>query len=145
MESANKNIRSNINSRLAATKKKDWVKLVPGIIKGLNKTSFTDWRAPKTPKDIVNMSPKDQKKISHETYEKKKKRNEKIPGAKIAPLKVGEWVRIALEAKVKGLKLGPKGPKQKWSGKTYQVTKVSNTEMYTLKGLARRRFKRYWL
>ena len=59
--------------------------------------------------------------------------------------KVGEWVRIALEAKVKGLKLGPKGPKQKWSGKTYQVTKVSNTEMYTLKGLARRRFKRYWL
>ncbi len=91
------------------------------------------------------MSPQAQVKLSKETYVKKKARNQKKPGARLKPLEVGAWVRIALEGKVKGAKIAAKGPKQKWSSKTYQVTKVSKTEMYTLSKLPKRRFARYWL
>ena len=64
----------------------------------------------------------------------------------MAKLEVGSWVRIALEGKVKGVKMAAKGPKQKWSSKTYEIMKVTEkTEMYTLAGLPKRRFARYWL
>ena len=77
---------------------------------------------------------------------KKKARNQKLPGAKLAKLEVGSWVRIALEGKVKGVKMAAKGPKQKWSSKSYEITNVTpKTEMYTLGGLPKRRFARYWL
>ena len=146
VESANKNIRNNINSRLAATKSNNWVRLVSKIVSGWNNTSFTDWRAPRTPLDIVRLSPQAQVKLAKETYVKKKARNQKLPGAKLKKLEVGSWVRIALEGKVKGVKMAAKGPKQKWSSKTYEITKVTEkTEMYTLAGLPKRRFARYWL
>lgn len=146
VESANKEIRTNINSRLAAIKSKNWVRLVSKIVNGWNNTSFTDWRAPRTPLEIVQLSPQAQVKLAKETYVKKKKRNQKLPGAKLARLKVGSWVRIALEGKVKGAKMAAKGPKQKWSSKSYEITKVTEkTEMYTLGGLPKRRFARYWL
>ena len=111
VESMNKNLRTNINSRLAASKKKNWVRLVAAIVHGLNNTSFTDWRAPQTPVEIVKLSPKAQTAFAKKTYALKSKRNQKLPGAKLAKLEVGSWVRIALEGKVKGMKMGAKGPK----------------------------------
>ena len=145
VESANKNIRMNINSRLAASKSKNWVNLVSKMIGGLNNTSFTDWRAPMTPREVVKLSPAKQVALAKKTYVKKKERNIKKPGAKLKALEIGAWVRIALEGKVKGAKIGAKGPKQRWSSKTYQVVKVSKTEMYTLSSMPKRRFARYWL
>lgn len=95
------------------------MRLVNKIVTGLNTTSFTDWRAPRTPIEVVKLSPQAQKKLAKETYVKKQARNQKLPGAKLKALEVGSWVRIALEGKVKGVKMAAKGPKQKWSSKTY--------------------------
>ncbi len=72
-----------------------------------------------TPLEVVKLSPKDQTKLAKKTYVLKQKRNQKLPGPNLKVLEVGSWVRIALENKSKGVKMAAKGPKQKWSSKTY--------------------------
>ena len=98
-----------------------------------------------TPAEVLKLSPKEQTALAKKTYVKKKERNQKLPGAKLKALEVGSWVRIALEGKVKGQKMGAKGPKQKWSAKVYEIVKRSKTNMYTLSSLPKRRFARYYL
>ena len=46
---------------------------------------------------------------------------------------------------MKGAKMEKKGPKAKWSAKSYEITKMSKAQMYTLKGLNKRRFNRILL
>ena len=70
-------------------------------------------------------------------------RNAKKPGARLKQIEVGTYVRIALTPKIKGAAIEQKGPKPKWSGKSYEVVKRSKTDMYTLSGLPKRRFSRY--
>jgi len=88
---------------------------------------------------MVKFSPKKQKQLFFNHRKAKQDRNAKRPGAKIS-IKVGDWVRVALETKAKGETMKKKGPKQKYSSKSYQVEKISKNNMYKLDGLPHRRF-----
>ena len=112
-------IRSNINSSLAASGSKNWMGVWKKVVNGLNASPFTDWRKPQSPNDILKLSPAEIKTMAKTNYAEKKKRNDKPSKANVKQVSPGDWVRIALESKDKGRVIGQKGPKQKWSGKTY--------------------------
>ena len=106
VEAKNGDIRRNINSMLAKSKKKRWVDIYREVITGLNNSSFTDHRAGLTPAEIVKMSPKEQKKLGWEHKKKKGTRNAKLKGARMKELEPGQYVRIALKPKIKGAEMG---------------------------------------
>jgi hypothetical protein len=119
VERRNGMIRANINSRLSAKKSKRWVGLWLKVVNGLNNSPFTDWRKPQTPNEILKLGPAEMKAMATENYAEKRKRNAKHPGANVKQVVVDDWVRVILETKDKGRIIGQKGPKQKWSSKTY--------------------------
>ena len=81
VEQRNGDIRRALTSRMAALNKKDWVPLVPAIIKAMNKTSFSpkDPRHPMSPNDIVKLSPKLQKKLFFQVRDNKRANSKKLP------------------------------------------------------------------
>ena len=139
VESRNKDIRTAVNSRLAASGSKNWYAIYAPIIKQINDTPATDDRAPHSPSEMVKWGPAKQKRLFFSHRKAKQDRNSKLHGAKIT-IKVGDWVRVALETKAKGEVMKKKGPKQRFSGKSYQVEKISKSNMYKLDGLPHRRF-----
>lgn len=145
VEEKNGDIRRNINSILAKKGSKKWTEIYRQVVNGLNSSSFTDFRAPRSPNDILKLSAKEQRKLFFEHKKHKSKRNAKEPGARLAPIPVGSFVRLALKPKMKGAKIERKGPKPRWSGKSYKVLKMSKRNMYTVEGLPKRRFNRYML
>ena len=109
VESRNKDIRTAVNSRLAASGSKSWITIYEPIIKQINETPATDDRAPHSPAQMVKFSPKKQKQLFFSHRKAKQDRNSKRQGAKIN-IKVGDWVRVALETKAKGETMQKKGP-----------------------------------
>ena len=144
VEARNGDIRRAINSRLAASGSKKWTGLVTGIIKAINTSSASDHRAPHTPAEITGWSAAKQRKLFFEHRDAKKKRNNKLPSAKVT-INVGDWVRVALEPRSKGEMQKKKGPVQKYSSKSYQVENKDKNNLYRLKGLKTRRFPFYML
>ena len=104
VEGKNNETRTNVNEILARKKSKRWIDVYKTVVRGLNTTPLTDWRAPHTPLEITKMSKKAQKQLFFQG--KKAKGKKTVKGPKLRELEVGESVRIALEAKVKGAKIG---------------------------------------
>ena len=151
-----------------------WWPLVRALVKSYNETPMTDARAPYSPNQIMVMRGKDLKSIINRmesagskrvskvgkvieqmatvsTYKDGKKtdttRKMKVRVSKrLKVLKVGDWVRFAIEhVRKTGADKRPY-PKQRWSSKTYRVKTVKPTPLgfgkYILERLPRRRFER---
>lgn len=144
VESRNNDIRSSVNSRLAASGSKRWLSVFPAMISKINSTSFTDHRQPNSPNQLLRLSARAVKSMFFEHKKAKESKNQSIPHAKIK-IEVGSWVRVALQTRNKGDVMVAKGPRQKWSSKSYVVESISKKEMYKLTGLPKRRFPFYSL
>ena len=89
VEGKNREIRQNVNDILARRKSKRWIDYYKTVVKGLNTTPFTDWRAPNTPLEITKYSKEKQKKLFFRGKDAKTKKQKGRRGPRMKQLEPG--------------------------------------------------------